>query len=293
MNPYSDVASNMLLKDRVYNTLKNEIILGHLKPGQVLNIYELSAKMNISGAPVREALNMLGKDGFVSLAPRRSATVASATLRDWEVVAEMRLLLEPFAAKISTPDIPQSEIDNLRQRFSYLLTHPEDVYTHLEADRDLHRLLHAHADDRLAKLLELGDERGEVRVAGEDGKGVDVVLREANLHRVHGKADVGRVLAGVGAVRDLYELDAQLVEGRDGVREALPVAVGALRGDAALVDEALEDELDVGERAGLLVAATVAPPGAQGEVLKVDEHRDGALRVVGCVHEAGGSPCPA
>ena len=49
MNPYSDVASNMLLKDRVYNTLKNEIILGHLKPGQVLNIYELSAKMNISG----------------------------------------------------------------------------------------------------------------------------------------------------------------------------------------------------------------------------------------------------
>ena len=28
MNPYSDVASNMLLKDRVYNTLKNEII-GH------------------------------------------------------------------------------------------------------------------------------------------------------------------------------------------------------------------------------------------------------------------------
>ena len=34
MNPYSDVASNMLLKDRVYNTLKNEIILGHLKPGQ-------------------------------------------------------------------------------------------------------------------------------------------------------------------------------------------------------------------------------------------------------------------
>ena len=145
MNPYSDVASNMLLKDRVYNTLKNEIILGHLKPGQVLNIYELSAKMNISGAPVREALSMLGKDGFVSLAPRRSATVASATLRDWEVVAEMRLLLEPFAVKISTPDIPQSEIDNLRQRFSYLLTHPEDVYTHLEADRDLHRLLHAHA----------------------------------------------------------------------------------------------------------------------------------------------------
>lgn len=146
MNPYSDVASNMLLKDRVYNTLKNEIILGHLKPGQVLNIYELSAKMNISGAPVREALNMLGKDGFVSLAPRRSATVASATLRDWEVVAEMRLLLEPFAAKISTPNIPQKDIDDLRCQLNEVLAHPENVYAYMDSDRAVHHLLHAYSD---------------------------------------------------------------------------------------------------------------------------------------------------
>ena len=140
--------------------------------------------------------------------------------------------------------------------------------------------LHAHADHRLAELLELGDERREVRVAGEDGEGVDVVLREADLHRVHGKADVGRVLAGEGAVGDLYELDAELVQGRHGVGEALPVAVGALGRDAALVDEALEDELDVGQRARLLVAVAIAPAGAEREVLEVDEHRDGALGYV-------------
>lgn len=146
MNPYSDVASNMLLKDRVYNTLKNEIILGHLKPGETLNIYELSAMMNISGAPVREALNMLGKDGFVSLAPRKQATVASASLHDWEVVANMRLLLEPYAAKISTPNIPQKDIDDLRRQLENVLAHPEDVYAYMDSDRAVHHLLHAYAD---------------------------------------------------------------------------------------------------------------------------------------------------
>ena len=146
MNPYSDVASNMLLKDRVYNTLKNEIILGHLKPGQTLNIYELSAMMNISGAPVREALNMLGKDGFVSLAPRKQATVASASLHDWEVVANMRMLLEPYAAKISTPNIPQKDIDDLRRQLEDVLAHPEDVYAYMDSDRAVHHLLHAYAD---------------------------------------------------------------------------------------------------------------------------------------------------
>ena len=145
MNPYSDVASNMLLKDRVYNTLKNEIILGHLKPGETLNIYELSAMMNISGAPVREALNMLGKDGFVSLSPRKQATVASASFHDWEVVTNMRLLLEPYAARISTPNIPQKDIDDLRDQLEKVSNVLAEDQVYLELDRAVHHLLHAYA----------------------------------------------------------------------------------------------------------------------------------------------------
>ncbi len=56
---------------------------------------------------------------------------------------------------------------------------------------------HPQADDVLAVLLELGDQRREVAVAGDDDEGVDVVLRVGQVHRVDAQADVGRVLAGL------------------------------------------------------------------------------------------------
>ena len=37
----------VLLKDRVYEAIKSEIILGNLRPGEKLNILELANKMNI------------------------------------------------------------------------------------------------------------------------------------------------------------------------------------------------------------------------------------------------------
>lgn len=149
MDPYIDVCNNMLLKDRVYNTLKNEIILGNLEPGHVLNIFELSSMMNISSAPIREALNMLGKDGFVTLAPRKQATVANASFHDWKVVAEMRRLLEPYAAQISTKLIPQEEVDKLRQTLDQVMDAPDPTYAYLDSDRALHHMLHAYCNSKV------------------------------------------------------------------------------------------------------------------------------------------------
>ena len=56
---------------------------------------------------------------------------------------------------------------------------------------------HAQADDVLAQFLQLGDQRREVAVAGDDDEGVDVVLGIGQVHGVDAQADVGRVLAGL------------------------------------------------------------------------------------------------
>ena len=174
----------------------------------------------------------------------------------------------------------------------------EDELVAVLGEQRARGLLHAHADHGLAELLELGDQGREVRVAGQDGKGVDVVAREAHLHRVDRQADVRRVLARVGAVGNLDQLDAQLVQGRDRVVEALPVTIGAFGDDAPLVDQALEDTLHVGTGAGLLMAVALAPAGAQRQVLVVDEHRHRTLlcinthsfKLISCACCA--CPCP-
>ena len=79
------------VKDRVYEILKREIVLGKLKPGEPINIAVLSTKLNISSAPLREALNMLSRDGLVTLNPRKHAAVSEIDEGDMVITMHLRL----------------------------------------------------------------------------------------------------------------------------------------------------------------------------------------------------------
>ena len=132
------------------------------------------------------------------------------------------------------------------------------------------RALHPQADDVLAVLLELGDQRREVGVARDDDEGVDVGLAPGQVHRVDDQADVGRVLAGLAPLGDLDQLDGRLVERGRVVLVAAPVGVGLLDDELALLDQPFEDLLDV--ELGL---ALVLEP--HGEVFQVDEDGEAAF----------------
>lgn len=72
---YLDAVPNLgaqpSLKQLAYETLQRQIINGQLQPGSRLTEEELSRSMSISRAPIREALNMLERDGFTKIIPRR------------------------------------------------------------------------------------------------------------------------------------------------------------------------------------------------------------------------------
>lgn len=146
---FVDLGSTMLLKDRVYKTLKTEIILGHFKAGQRLNMLELANSMNISSAPIREALNMLCKDGFVILNPRKQAIVAESTLDGWRVLTDLRRMLEPYAARLSAAQIPQEDIDAARAMVEKSLADPSDVYAYVASDMAVHELIHANTGSKV------------------------------------------------------------------------------------------------------------------------------------------------
>jgi len=55
--------------------------------------------MNISRGPIREALNRLEKEGFVTIIPRRGTMVSNVTAQEVKDIFKIRGLLEPFAAK--------------------------------------------------------------------------------------------------------------------------------------------------------------------------------------------------
>jgi DNA-binding GntR family transcriptional regulator len=149
MDTLDNFGSSITLKERVYRVLKTEIILGRLKPGERLNILDLSTKLNISGAPVREALSMLSRDGLVELEPHKRPVVAVGSIEDFKISAELRKMLEPYATKLSVKKIPQEKIDEVRKQLQRVIDNPTDLPTYVESDMAVHELLHSFAGSKI------------------------------------------------------------------------------------------------------------------------------------------------
>jgi DNA-binding GntR family transcriptional regulator len=59
------------LRDVIFDTLREAIIVGELKPGERLMEVQLAQKMGVSRTPVREAIRKLELEGLVEMLPER------------------------------------------------------------------------------------------------------------------------------------------------------------------------------------------------------------------------------
>ena len=74
-----------------FNTLRQAILKGELKPGERLLEIALAERLGVSRTPVREAMRKLEQEGLVVMIPRRGAQVASITEKDLNDVLEVRI----------------------------------------------------------------------------------------------------------------------------------------------------------------------------------------------------------
>jgi len=129
-----------LLRDEVFERLKDAIVDGTLAPDEQLRDTELAAWLGVSRTPVREALLELGRSGLVRALPGRSTVVApldAASVRDAQaVVAAMhRVAVEGAVGRLSDPDLGRMRAANAR--FDAALRHG-DADAALAADQDFH-----------------------------------------------------------------------------------------------------------------------------------------------------------
>jgi DNA-binding GntR family transcriptional regulator len=97
--------ADQALSVKVYEELRERIIEGDLAPGTRLREHELAEAFHVSRIPVREALPMLERDGFVRSVPRRGTVVAQFTLRGARELFEVRSCLEVLVAKLAAQRI--------------------------------------------------------------------------------------------------------------------------------------------------------------------------------------------
>lgn len=103
------------LRDVVFNTLREAILKGELKPGERLMELQLASKLGVSRTPIREAIRMLEQEGLAVTIPRKGAEVAKMTLKDMEDVLEVREALDELSAKIACSKISDEQLQNLKK----------------------------------------------------------------------------------------------------------------------------------------------------------------------------------
>ena len=101
------------LRDVVFNTLREAILKGDLKPGERLMEMHLATKLGVSRTPIREAIRMLEQEGLAVTLPRKGAQVAKMTEKDLQDVLEIRDALDELAVVSACSRMANSEFESL------------------------------------------------------------------------------------------------------------------------------------------------------------------------------------
>ena len=144
------------LRDVVFNTLRQAILRGELKPGERLLEIHLANKLGVSRTPIREAIRKLELENLVIMVPRKGAVVAEITEKSLRDVLEVRRALEALAVQLACEKILDSEIEELKvaaKEFEEALK-TGDVTVYAEADVNFHDIIYRTTDNqRLIQLL--------------------------------------------------------------------------------------------------------------------------------------------
>ena len=144
------------LRDVVFNTLREAILKGDLKPGERLMELQLASKLGVSRTPIREAIRMLEQEGLAVTTPRKGAEVAKLTLTDMEDVLEIRDALDELAVRIACQKITDEQLKQLEdvKELFEKNTQTNNVKNIAEADVSFHDVIYeATGNPKLVTLL--------------------------------------------------------------------------------------------------------------------------------------------
>lgn len=144
-------------KKKAYAEIKAAIISQRIKPGEQLNERLLAETMGISRTPVREALQLLERDGWVTTEPWKGTVVKGLTEADIEEVFQLRMALEPLVIDLVIDRLGPSEFDRLNSLFeqqkAYSADYDADAF--IRVDRSFHAFLtNLTCNKRLIQIMD-------------------------------------------------------------------------------------------------------------------------------------------
>ncbi|WP_250009521.1 GntR family transcriptional regulator [Actinoplanes sp. M2I2] len=185
--------------------LRREILSGRTDPGERLVEEQLTRRLGISRAPLREAMRLLAQQGLVEHIPRRGARVATLSDEDVRELYEVRDVLERHAvgAMPVAPDLTalRAALDVMRKA-----TETGDRLELANAHRRFHtEVVSLGGNRQLAELYGSVLVRIQLYMAvnmrreAEVARAEDGVVRHERLFAAVERGDATAILEALGA----------------------------------------------------------------------------------------------
>ena len=138
----------------IFHVLREGIISGQLPGGMQLKQDEISAALNVSHIPVREALRRLEAQGLVRIHPNRGAAVTELTRSELLDMMEVRATLSVMLLRNSAPLLTKADFDAMEEVVKQQReTANEDLVRSEELNYRFHEILTSHAANSMANFL--------------------------------------------------------------------------------------------------------------------------------------------
>ena len=154
-NPNETKEFSIPVHETVYRNLRAEILVGSIKPGEVLTLRGLAKRFAVSVMPVREAVRRLTAEGALSISPSGRIFTPKLTHERIEELASVRALLEPELASKALPRVHNALIDRLVLINSTIdqMIAKKDANGYVRSNLEFHRTLYLRAQARSTLAL--------------------------------------------------------------------------------------------------------------------------------------------
>jgi DNA-binding GntR family transcriptional regulator len=136
------------LAERAYDEIRRMIIRLDLAPGDVVREAELQTRLDMSRTPIREALQRLARDHFVTVIPRRGMFVSAINVDELSMLYETRAILEPYAARLATKRGTSGDWEEMAAVLAETAEPGRQPAELIELDRRCHEIIWRAAGNR-------------------------------------------------------------------------------------------------------------------------------------------------
>ncbi len=115
------MVSKSPLQVQAYDYLKEMILSGKLDPEVLYSETRMSAEIGISRTPMREAIQCLSQDGYITVVPSKGFMLRRLNEKDMEETIQIRCAIEGFCVHMAAAEIDTKKGQKLLKNLENLL----------------------------------------------------------------------------------------------------------------------------------------------------------------------------